>query len=254
MARTFHRALITGASSGIGAHIARELAARGVGLVLVARRTDLLEELATELRTIVDSVEVLAADLLEEAGVQVVQDRLLDLDRPIDVLVNNAGMSAMDRFHRIPMERVDGQVRLNSIVPVRLTLAVIERMRVARHGAVLNTSSVASFMPGPKLATYNASKAMLTSWSAALHEEMRGTGVSVTALCPGFTRTDFIGDDGDRIPDRVMSEPQDVARAGVEAMYAGTAIEMPAVQDSAMRAIAKLVPNRLLTRVIAKAF
>ncbi|HEY3241638.1 MAG TPA: SDR family oxidoreductase, partial [Acidimicrobiia bacterium] len=189
----WERALVTGASGGIGEVLARRLAARGCHLVLVARTEPALEKLASELSAAhgVD-VEVLPADLITEEGVAAVEARLAqDGAPPVDLLVNNAGYGSAGPFAELDPARVAGEVRLNVLALVRLTRAAVPGMVARGRGSVLNVSSVASLQPLPNMATYAATKAFVTSFSESLHEELRGRGVTVTALLPGFTRTGF---------------------------------------------------------------
>jgi uncharacterized protein len=190
--RRYTRALITGASSGIGEALARELAARHVDLVLVARSADRLAELADELHRAHDvDVELLPADLTDDDGLQAVEARLRQVDAPIDLLVNNAGVGQVGDFVDLDVDGAQQQIELNILAPVRLAHAALPGLR-DRGGGILNVSSISANQPVPRMATYAATKAFLTSWSESLHEELRGSGVHVTALAPGFTRTGFV--------------------------------------------------------------
>ena len=170
-------ALVTGASSGIGAAFARRLAAAGSDLVVVARRRDRLEELAAELRTAHGvHVEALAADLTDPAELALVEARLGDPDRPIDLLVNNAGAGGHGAFAALPVDGVEAMVRLNLLAPVRLTSAALPAMVARGSGGIVNVSSISGEQPIPFVATYAATKAFLTSLSESVHEELRDTG------------------------------------------------------------------------------
>jgi uncharacterized protein len=182
-------ALITGASSGIGAAFARRLAADGHGLVLVARDADRLRQLADELsakhgRT----VEVMAADLADPVQLARVEARLSDPQHPVDLLVNNAGFSLGRRFLRTTIEEQETLLDVLVRAVQRLTYAALRGMVDRGRGAVVNVSSVASYVPR---STYGAAKAWVTSFSEALAVEMRGTGVRAMAVLPGYTRTEF---------------------------------------------------------------
>jgi len=189
---TWRRALVTGASSGIGQSFSAALAAAGTDLVLVARRRERLEELAAELGAAHGcEVEVLVADLVEDGGLAGVEARLRDDDRPIDLLVNNAGFGSHGSFVDLSVADEDEEIRLNVLAPVRLAHAVLPGMLDRGRGGILNVSSMAGLQPLPHWTTYAATKAFLTSFSEALHEEVRTRGVVVMALKPGMTRTPF---------------------------------------------------------------
>ena len=169
----WRHAVVTGASSGIGEAIARELAMLGVGLTLVARRSEELERLATQLRRKgAPEVEVLVADLTERRGLAAVEARLADGSRPVDLLVNDAGMGTGGPFAELSIDHEVAEIELNVVAVVRLTHAAVGPMRERGRGAVLNVSSLAGLAPAPNNATYAASKAFVTSFSASLHEEI----------------------------------------------------------------------------------
>jgi uncharacterized protein len=182
------RALVTGASSGIGEAFARALAARGVETVLVARRRDRLEALAAELPA---ASEVLPADLLTEEGIAQVEHRLRLPDAPIDLLVNNAGFGAYGAFEDLPLDVQVRMVDLNVAALVRLTHVAVEQLRERGAGGVINVGSTAGFQPNPYGAVYGGTKAFVRSFTEAVHEEVRGTGVRVMVLAPGITETEF---------------------------------------------------------------
>lgn len=182
-------ALITGASSGIGAAFARRLAADGYGLVLVARDADRLRQFADELSAQYGTaVEVIATDLADPVQLARVEARLSEPERPVDVLVNNAGFSLGRRFLRTTIEEQDRLLDVLVRAVQRLTYAALTGMAARGRGAVVNISSVASYVPR---STYGAAKAWVTSFSEALAVEMRGTGVQVMVVLPGYTRTEF---------------------------------------------------------------
>jgi len=247
-------ALVTGASSGIGRAIAERLAADGSHLVLVARRKDLLETLAEELRAAGKiQVEVLVADLTDPAGLASVEDRLRNGDPPVDLLVNNAGLGAQGRFAEIGLEWQEGQILLNVLAPVRLTHAALEGMLSRGHGGVLNVSSIAGTQPLPNLATYAATKAYLSSFSHSLHEEVRRSGVSVTALLPGFTRTEFhdaAGMSRSAVPRGAWMSAETVAAAGLRAVGRGRAQCVPGLGYRLMMGISRATPWSLSRRVV----
>ena len=242
----FRRALVTGASSGIGRAIARELAGRGCELVAVARREELLRELADEVDV---ATEVLSADLTTDDGLRSVEERLRSEEHPVDLLVNNAGASQMGRFGKLDVDRAELQVELNCIAPVRLTHAALPGMSERGRGAILFTSSTASFQPLPGLAVYAATKSFLSSFGQALHEELAGTGVTATVLCPGFTDTDFVGDS---MPRAILMDATTVATVGVDAAEKGRARVTVGVGNKAHAAFATVLPGSLLRRVAGK--
>ncbi|GIV59641.1 MAG: hypothetical protein KatS3mg043_0730 [Rhodothermaceae bacterium] len=191
MAHDARTALITGASSGIGAGFARRLAERGYNLILVARRADRLAELAEELQTRHGiEAEGLPADLATDEGIRRVEARIVDCDT-LDLLVNNAGFGTTGRFAEIDLAPQLAMIHVHVIAPVRLIRAALPGMMARGAGGIINVSSVSAFWPNAGSATYSATKAYLNAFSEALAHELRGTGVTVQALCPGFTRTEF---------------------------------------------------------------
>jgi uncharacterized protein len=222
MKKQWERALVTGASEGIGEAFARELAARGTDLVLVARRRERLEALAAELGSKHESeVEVLAADLTDEASAADVEARLESDGRPIDLLVNNAGGASQHRpFLDLDRGLLARDANLNALVLLRLTHAAAQAMARRGGGNVLNVSAGIAFYPLPGAASYGASKAFVNSLSEALDYELAERGVHVTAVCPGFTRTRSqrrLGMNVDWIPDALWTEPGEVAAASLRA-------------------------------------
>ena len=249
----WERAVVTGASGGIGEALARRLAARGCHVILVARTEPALEKLAAELATAHDvETEVLAADLTSEEGVATVVARLRDgAGRPVDLLVNNAGYGSAGQFYRLDPERVAGEVRLNVLALVRLTSAAVPGMVERGGGAVLNVSSVAGLQPIPNMATYAATKAFVTSFSESLHEELRGRGVTVTALLPGFTKTGFQARAGvSRLPTWAWMDAGRVADDALAATAAGRAVCIPGLAWKAISAITSPLPRGLVRRVM----
>jgi uncharacterized protein len=253
----WHRALVTGASSGIGEAFARQLAAQQTDLVLVARNAERLEKLSVELRDAHGvRVDVLAADLTTDAGRGLVGDRLRADREPIDLLINNAGIGTSGAFGTIPCEREVALVTTNVVAVVQLAHAAVAAMKPRRHGGVLNVSSLSGFQPYPFGATYGASKAFVNSFSKALHTELGSHGVKVLALCPGFTRTSFQTSAGitrTPIPRRLWLDPDDVAREGLAALQAGKAIRVVGTAFRVWAMLTKLVPDPVVRRVLALA-
>jgi|SRR5712691_6568179 len=252
MHQAYRTALVTGASSGIGKQLARQLAGDGCDLVIVARRSGLLEQLAADLRAAHHvSVEILTADLTSPAGLAAVRERLSQQTSPIELLVNNAGVGAEGSFADLPADSIEGQVSLNVAALVALTHAALPSMLRRRHGGVLNVSSVAGFVALPGSAVYGATKAFVTSFTESLACEVAGQGVHVTALCPGFTRTES-GGAADALPRLALLDAGRVARAGLDAVAAGRVICVPGAPYKAVTALTKIVPRRVI-RAAAKA-
>jgi short-subunit dehydrogenase len=253
------RALVTGASAGIGTEFARELAARGHDLVLVARDTAALELLAEELAGNHDvEVEVLTADLRDAEQLATVVHRVGAADDPIDLLINNAGYGTAGEFAALPVEPEIGMVELNIAALVRLTHAALAVMVPAGRGGILNVASLGAYQPSPGFATYAATKAFVHSFTQAVHEETLKTGVHVTVLCPGFTRTRFqdqAGMDATNIPNFMWQTPAEVARAGLDALEKGRAVCVPGPLNSATAAFSSVLPgvvSRKLAYIVAQ--
>ncbi len=254
MARSgpWSRALVTGASSGIGEAVVRRLAEGGTPTVVVARRADRLRALADEL----PGIEVLPADLLTDAGVGAVAERLADPARPVDLLVNNAGFGGSGAFHTEAEQRAVDMVRCNVEALVRLTHAALGVMVPRGAGWILQVSSVASFQAAPSAAVYGATKAFVTSFTEAVHEELRGTGVKVTALCPGLTRTEFFEASGSaRTADGLEGlgmawlSAEEVARAGLRDVAKGKVLSVPGLTYKAMVTASDLAPRSVVRRI-----
>lgn len=245
----FRTALVTGASSGIGEVMATMLAEAGVAVVVVARRADRLAALAERY----GEIDVLVADLTDGDGLTSVADRVADPDRPIDLVVNNAGFGTNGAFHDLDPDRLDDEIGLNVAALTRLSHAALTAMVPRRRGWLLNVSSIAGFQPAPRLAVYAATKAYVTSLSESLHEEVAEHGVHVTALCPGLTKTEFqsvsnTATYADRFPDLVWTSPEQVARTGLDAVVANRAIAVPGLQYQLMSAVTNVTPRWLRRR------
>jgi len=232
-------ALVTGASSGIGAAIATELASRGFSLVLVARREERLRTLATELTGDHDvQAEAFTADLADEAERDRLQTELGGRDRAVEVLVNNAGFGHQADFARSPRERMVEMVRVNVEAVVDLTTRFIAPMVDRRRGCVINIASLGAFQPLPGSAVYGASKAFVLSFSEAIRTELRGTRVTVTAVCPGPVRTEFMATAEmpgveDRTPGIVWMSAGEIARQAVEGAAHNKRVVVPGVLNRA---------------------
>jgi short-subunit dehydrogenase len=245
----WNRALVTGASSGIGASIARRLAADGTDLVVVARDRDRLEALAA---TVPVQIEVLAADLSERADVGRVADRIRSTDAPVDLLVNNAGLGFTGRFAELDYERERGVVAVNVLALHELSHAAAVAMSAAGTGGILNIASVAGYLPSAGGATYAATKAFVNSFSESLHQDLADAGVVVTASCPGFTRTEFQDRaeiDQSDIPGILWQDADTVAAHALAAVAAGKARVVPGALNKIAVGLLKLAPLRVVRRV-----
>jgi short-subunit dehydrogenase len=246
-------ALVTGASGGIGLEFAKLLAQAGYDLALVARSQGKLEALASELR--------------EQFGINV-QVVVLDLARPnaareviaqlpqCDVLINNAGFANNGKFAQMAEEQMLEEIQLDVATLTQLTRLYLPGMIERKDGKILNVASTAGFLPGPNMAVYYACKAYVISFSEAIAEEVRGTGVTVSVLCPGATVTGFQerANLGNTILFRLpMAKAADVAKAGIDGMMRGKAVIVPGITNKFVAIAPKITPRRLLVRISGKA-
>ena len=251
-------ALVTGASSGIGRAFAVALSKRGLDVVIVARRQDRLEELAKEIGP--DKAELLVADLADPAGLAAVEARLADGSRPVDVLVNAAGFGTSGRFSESKVDVEQQEIDVNITALVRLSRAAVPGMVERRTGAVVNVSSIAGEQPLPWWTTYAATKAYVTSFSRGLASELRGTGVRVLTLMPGFTRTEFhttANDDLSRqlIPSPVWMTADTVAESALRSLGRGRSESIPGLRYRFVALMSRLSPwplTRLVLRVATR--
>lgn len=248
---TSQSAVVTGASSGIGEALARVMAARGFDLLLVARGAPALEKLASELSG-KHSVrcDVLPADLTTRSDVEAVAARIRVTGA--NTVVNNAGYGTYGLFHQLPLSVELDEVRLNVEALMALSRAALDVMVPRRSGALLNVASTASFQPGPRNATYAATKAFVRSFTEALHEEVRPSSVHVTALCPGFTRTAFMdraGLESGRLPRFMWAEAMPVAIAGLEALERNEAVCIPGLMNKVGTAGVRFAPRALARKM-----
>jgi short-subunit dehydrogenase len=246
-------ALVTGASSGIGAAFARSLAADGTNLIVVARNADRLEALAEELRA-AHAVEVrtLPADLTTAAGRQLVEETA-GRHEHLDLLVNNAGFGTAGDFATLDADGEEREIQLNVLALVRLTRAALPGMLARGRGTIINVSSMAGFQPSPYNATYGATKAYVNSFTEALAEEVRGTGVRVQALCPGFTRTEFqdrAGIDASSLPNFAWMTADEVVTESLRALAAGPGVFVPGFTNRATASLTGMLPRRLMARAL----
>jgi uncharacterized protein len=251
--------LVTGASAGIGAELARQLAGRGHNVVLCARRADRMHALAEELRlTHGVHADVEPCDLIDAGERHALIARLTTGERAVVGVCNNAGFGTVANLVDAGVEREQRVVALNVDAVHHLTGGFLPSMVAAGAGAILNVASTAAFQPLPGFATYAASKAFVQSFSEAVHAELEGTGVSVTCLCPGFTRTEFgehaqAEEQAARLPGILWQDAPGVARAGVEGMIAGRRTVVPGLHNQASALGGRLVPRSLLLPAVKRA-
>ncbi|GAC1648786.1 MAG: SDR family oxidoreductase [Acidobacteriaceae bacterium] len=249
-------ALITGASGGIGLDLAREYAAHGFNVVLVARSADKLAAVADELRPKGIGVEVIAQDLALPESARGLVEELAARNLQIDILVNNAGFGLLGRFDELALDEQLGIMQLNMTTLVALTGLLLPGMVARGSGRILNVASTAAFQPGPLMAVYYASKAFVVSFGEALWEELRGTGVTVTTLCPGPVRTGFAERAGAKKSNlfkrrAVMSSPA-VARAGFAACMAGKRMVIPGGCNRLGAAMVRFAPKAAVLKAVRK--
>jgi short-subunit dehydrogenase len=248
-------ALVTGASSGLGREFAQLFARDGYDLVLVARREELLGSLARELEEAHGiQARCVSCDLSTREGLAKLARAISEESIEVDVLVNNAGFGDCAEFAQADIDKLDQMIELNIRALTDLTYYCLGGMLERRHGRILNVGSVASFECGPGMATYFASKAYVLSLGEALSEELRGTGVTVTTLCPGTTNTNFwnVAEAGtlSMLRDLAMANPHEVAAYGYQAMHQGRVIAIPGLANQAMIAAERFVPRALLRRIM----
>lgn len=238
-------ALVTGATAGIGLEFARQLAARGDDLVLVARDSDRLEDVAASLRASYGvGVEVLVADLTDPTELARVEARVADREHPVDLLVNNAGFGLKKRFLDNPLADEVAMLDVLVTAVLRLSHAALGAMTERGRGGIINVSSVAAFLPR---GTYSAAKAWVNSFSEWAHHEYASRGVTVMALCPGFTKTEFHERMEVKRGDGFMwLEPDFLVTKALEDFGKGRAYSIPGAQYRTIIALTRVVPNRLL--------
>jgi hypothetical protein len=251
-------ALVTGASSGIGAEIARELAKRGHGVTLVARREDRLRDLSAELAEAHGiRAEVIGADLVDSAGRDSMAARVDELGLDVVALVNNAGFGGGGKLATADREYLVRMVRLNAEAVVDLQSRYLPGMLERGAGAVINVASTAAFQPLPGTAVYAATKAFVLSFSEAAHTELKGTGVSVTALCPGPVKTEFVQTASldaasDNLPGMFWTPVEMVARDAVEGAIKGKRVVVPGLLNRAGSITGQHAPRAVALPIIER--
>ena len=251
-------ALITGASSGIGADLARCAAADGFDLVLTARRIPALKAVAERCEKAHGAkVHIIPADLADPTAARVLCAQLRGLRLDVHTLVNNAGFGATGRFAELTLERQLGIIQVNITALTELTHRLLPAMRERRDGGILNVASTAAFLPGPGMAVYYASKAYVLSFTDALHEELRDSGVRVSALCPGPTATEF-GEVSGMSSAKVMKQASLIQRSDVVAqdgwngLQRGDRVVVPSLRNKLLVQALRVLPRALVARVSAE--
>ncbi len=259
-------ALITGASAGIGAELARVFARNGHDLVLVARRKERLDALAVELAKHQAQVVTIACDLTHADAVANLASELESRSLTIDVLINNAGITYAGEFSQMSQAAVANMLQLNMVALVQLTHRLLPAMIAHRAGRILNVASLSAFQPVPMMTLYAATKVFVMSFTEGLAEELKGTGITATALCPGLTATDMVGDATGgttglpEVPEIFLADVASVAHEGYIACMAGEVVRVPGVANRMaafwssttprwlVRSLSGLVSRQLLRR------
>ncbi len=246
-------ALITGASSGIGYELARVFARNGYDLVLVARNKQRLNQLADELRQqFGTATKVISKDLSDEKSAQEIVDELQQVSIEVDILVNNAGFDVHGNFYETDMGRELQMIQVNLVTLTQLTKLLLGGMRERGYGRILNLGSTGSFIPSPLNAVYSATKAYVLSFSEAIAEELRGSGVTVTVLCPGATRTEFqrrAGMESVRLLRLGVMDAKTVAEIGYRALMTGKRVVVPGLLNRVQILLARLLPTSVIVRM-----
>jgi short-subunit dehydrogenase len=249
---------VTGASSGIGAELARALARRGHSVTLVARRKDRLEQLATELgSTHRIRAEAIVGDLGEPSGRDLVTAELQARGLIVEILCNNAGFGSAAPFVRLDREREIQMIRLNCEAVVDMSARYAPAMVERGRGAILNVASTAAFQPLPGQSTYAATKAMVLSFTEAIHQELAPSGIAVTALCPGPVHTEFVHIAGldavsETTPSFLWTTPESVAEAGISGLERGRRVVIPGAINRVGAMTGQHAPRSLFLRAASR--
>jgi len=249
-------ALVTGASSGLGVDFARELAARGCRLVIVARREDRLKQLQQELQAAHGTdVTVVTLDLSQPEAPRALHDLLRQQKRDVDILVNNAGFGLFGRDVELPPRRSTEMLQLDVVALTQLTQLFARDMVKRGAGYILQVASTGAFQPSPSYAAYGAAKAYVLNYGHALNFELRGSGVSCTVICPGVTATEFLDVSGQKrnwFHNATMMSSPAVARAGVHAMLARRYLVVPGWFNALSAFLTRLTPRPVLAWLAAR--
>ncbi|MCC6137430.1 MAG: SDR family oxidoreductase [Bdellovibrionaceae bacterium] len=248
-------ALITGASSGIGWEIALKMGEQGYNLILVARNETKLNELKSKLKTATNTIDVIPMDLSDANAAKKLYARTTEFGRAVDILVNNAGFGEAGAFADITLERQEEMINLNVTALMALSHLYLPTMKKNKSGTIVNIASTAAFQPGPYMAVYFATKAFVLSFSEALAEELIGTGVSVTAICPGPTHSGFQAaahmEETKLFKSKAIPSSQDVAAFTMEAIKNKQVVAIHGLVNNSLIFAGRFAP-RMLARKIAK--
>ncbi len=251
-------ALITGASSGLGVEFARQLARERYSLVLTARREDRLKGVAEEAKRLgAPDARVIASDLSSSNAARALHQKLVEENVAVDFLVNNAGFGTHGRFTNLPLERELEEIELNIASIVALTHLFLPAMVERRRGTIINVASTAAFQPVPFMATYAATKAFVLNFSEALAYEVRASGVTVTALCPGPTRTEFqavAGTQQAKMPSSAYMDAATVVAQAIASAKSGAPVRINGALNWLMAQSTRLAPRALVVRIAAAMF
>ena len=248
-------ALITGASAGIGRHLALLFARQGYDVVLVARRETALQELAGQITQMGRSARVLPADLATAGGAEDLDERLRRDAIDVDVLVNNAGFGLLGPFAELPLDRQIAMIQLNVTTLTALTRLLLPGMLARNRGGLLNVASTAAFQPGPLMAVYYATKAYVLSFSEAVAEEVAASALKVSCLAPGPTETEFAEQaamTGSRLFKGGVMSGEEVARTGFEGWNTGKRLVIPGLRNRVGAFSIRLVPRSLVPGIVKR--
>ena len=247
-------AMITGASSGIGAEFARRLAEKGYDLLLVDRREALLRELCNDLKNLYNiSAEYIVAELTDLNDMNEIEERLKECEN-LQILINNAGFGLRGAFHEIGLDIQTGMLKVHCLVPIRLTHIALKKMLEHNKGSIINVSSIAAFFVSPEDAIYCATKRFINSFTESLHLFLYDTNIKVQVLCPGFTLTDFHTQMG--MDPRTMNvywmSSKDVVKNSLKYLEKGKVICIPGFKNKLMCFAMKIIPRKVLYWIIIK--
>ncbi|MEA3030990.1 MAG: uncharacterized protein QOG13_2315 [Sphingomonadales bacterium] len=243
--------LITGASAGLGAEFARQCAARGEPLALVARRRDRLEALAAGLG---GEIHIFQADLAREGAAASLVAELAAEGLGVGTLINNAGFGLAGKFADRPLARLSEMIDLNCRTLVELCHLVLPAMKARGAGAILNVASTAAFQPGPNMAVYYATKAFVLSFTEALHHELKGSGIKVSALCPGPTESEFgaVADSHSPALERMKGPADAVVRAGLRGLDRNRAVVIPGLANKVTAQASRFLTRAAMRRIVGR--
>ncbi|MEK6954808.1 MAG: SDR family oxidoreductase [Candidatus Micrarchaeota archaeon] len=249
-------AIVTGGSRGIGLEIAKQLAGRGFDLILIARNGADLEKakkgIEAEFGT---KATIIPKDLSKRNAVAGIHSQINKMKINVEILVNNAGYGDYGKFGEIPWEKLEGEMELNNVALVHMVKLFLPEMLARKSGKILNLSSTAAFQPGPLMAVYYATKAFVLSFSQALSCELEGSGVTISALCPGVTNTLFNARAGlgkSRVTENAMMEPDWAAKIGVDGLFAGKRVVIPGLRNKIGAKLVRIMPEGIVLKAVKK--